>query len=161
MGGVNAARRPVALVAAVVLVLEAAGIVLLNWILSIVVDKQQMSMAGLQPGAMSTGTWVAGGLFGLYLLFCALVMLRTGLRDRAPRGFARIVLISCAVVHGLLGAFAVGLVGWVAFLAMMVVLGLIVLTLLAYDAPGGEAEGEGGTARATPNGAPPAAAGPA
>ncbi|MEV0370524.1 hypothetical protein AB0I10_11940 [Streptomyces sp. NPDC050636] len=164
MGGVNAARRPVALVAAVVLVLEAMGIVLLNWILSIVVDKQQMSMAGLQTRAMSTGTWVAGGLFGLYLLFCALVMLRTGLRDRTPRGFARIVLISCAVVHGLLGAFAVGLVGWVAFLAMMVVLGLIVLTLLAYDAPGRAAEGDGQSGAApngTPNGAPPAPAGSA
>ncbi|WP_258527536.1 hypothetical protein [Streptomyces sp. NBRC 110611] len=133
------ARRPVALAAAVVLIFEACGIVLLNWILSIVVDKQQMSLAGLQPRAMSTGSWVAGGLFGLYLLCCALILIRTALRDRAPGGFARIVLISAAVVHGLLGAFSVGLVGWVAFLAMMVVLGMIVLTLVAYGegrAPG-------------------------
>ncbi|UQA93407.1 hypothetical protein [Streptomyces halobius] len=165
MGGVNAARRPVALVAAVVLVLEAVGIVLLNWILSIAVDEQQMSMAGLQPGAMSTGALVAGVLFGLYLLFCALIVLRGALRDRAPGGFARIVLISCAVVQGVLGALSVGLVGWGAFLAMMVVLGLIVLTLMAYDAPGRGTEGEGAAAGdgpgGTPNGAPPAAAGSA
>ncbi|TJZ53158.1 hypothetical protein FCH28_18370 [Streptomyces piniterrae] len=149
-----------ALVAAVVLVLEAVGIALLQWILSIAVDAQQMSMAGLPTGAMSTGTLVGGILFGLYLLFCAFVMARSGLRDRAPGGFTRIVLISCAVVHGLLGALSVGLVGWVAFVGMMVVLGLIVLTLVAYDGPRGEGadEAPGG---ATPNGPPPAVAGPA
>lgn len=153
--GVRVARRPVALAAAVVLILEAFGIVLLNWILSIVVDRQQMSLAGLQPRAMSTGSWVAGILFGLFLLFCAAVLLRSALRDRAPGGFTRIALIGCAVVHGILGAFSVGLVGWVAFLAMMVVLGLLVLTLMAYN------EGLTGDARGnaenTPNGAPPVA----
>ncbi|MFG2135638.1 hypothetical protein [Streptomyces sp. NPDC048650] len=147
VGGV-VARRPVALVAAVVLVLEALGIVLLNWILSIVVDHQQMSLAGLKPGAMSVGAWAAGALFGLYLLLCAAVMAGIGLRDRAPGGFARILLITCAVVHGLIGAFAVGLVGWPAFAGMMLVLALIVLTLVAYGEPragaaGGEAGSEG------------------
>ncbi|MFJ9415888.1 hypothetical protein ACIRPT_17165 [Streptomyces sp. NPDC101227] len=124
-----------ALVAAVVLILEALGFVLLNWILSIVVDHQQMSLAGLNPGAMSVGAWVAGALFGLYLLFCAVVLARTALRDRAPGGFTRIVLITCAVVHGLLGAFAVGPVGWPAFVGMMAVLAMIVLTLVAYGEP--------------------------
>ncbi|AJT64777.3 hypothetical protein T261_3107 [Streptomyces lydicus] len=144
MGGV-VARRPVALVAAVVLILEALGIVLLNWILSIVVDHQQMSLAGLKPGAMSVGAWVAGALFGLYLLFCAAVMARTGLRDRAPGGFARIVLITCAVVHGVLGAFVVGPVGWPAFAGMMAVLAMIVLTLVAYGEPRTPAaDGDGG-----------------
>ncbi|MCX4636583.1 hypothetical protein OG775_15845 [Streptomyces platensis] len=153
--GVRVARRPVALAAAVVLILEAFGIVLLNWILSIVVDRQQMSLAGLQPRAMSTGSWVGGILFGLYLLFCAVVLLRCALRDRAPGGFTRIALISCAVVHGMLGAFAVGLVGWVAFLAMMVVLALLVLTLMAYgEGASGDAHGN---AENTPNGAPPVA----
>ncbi|MFB6440056.1 hypothetical protein ACFCVY_25325 [Streptomyces sp. NPDC056411] len=153
------ARRPVALAAAVVLVLEACGIVLLNWILSIVVDKQQMSLAGLQPRAMSVGSWAAGGLFGLYLVSCAVILVRAAVRDRAPGGFARIVLISAAVVHGLLGAFAVGLVGWVAFLAMMVTLGLLVLTLVAYGeagvrggqgAPGGDGGAPGGPQPAAP-----------
>ncbi|MFI9047696.1 hypothetical protein [Streptomyces sp. NPDC053427] len=136
-----------ALIAAVMLVLEALGIVLLNWILSIVVDRQQMSLAGLEPGAMSTGAWVAGALFGLYLLFCAAVLVRMAVRDRAPGGFTRIVLITCAVVHGLLGAIAVGPAGWVAFVAMMVVLALVVLPLVAYGEPRmpeAGAEGDGG-----------------
>ncbi|WP_241777810.1 hypothetical protein [Streptomyces sp. CT34] len=134
VGGV-VARRPVAVAAAVVLILEAAGILLLNWILSIVVDRQQMSLAGLQPRAMSAGAWIGGGVFGVFLACCAVILLRSALRDRAPGGFARIVLIGCAVVHGVLGAFAVGLVGWVAFLAMMVVLAMLVLTLVAYGEP--------------------------
>ncbi|WP_434093036.1 hypothetical protein [Streptomyces lasiicapitis] len=141
------ARRPVAWVGAVVLWAEAVGIALLNWFLGLVVDKQDMSMGGLDPRAMSVGAWVAGGLFGLYLALCGLALARTAIRDRAPGRFAKILLISAAVVHGLLGAFAVGLVGWVAFLFMMVVLGLIVLTLMAYDKQ--EAEGGGGTVLST------------
>ncbi|GLV80298.1 hypothetical protein Shyhy02_82980 [Streptomyces hygroscopicus subsp. hygroscopicus] len=128
------ARRPVAAVTAVTLMLEAVGIALLNWILGLVVDRQQMSMGGLDTDAMSVGAWVAGGLFGLYLLVCGVVVLRTAVRDRAPGRLARILLITCAVVHGLVGAFAVGLVGWPAFGYLMVVLGLIVLTLLGYEA---------------------------
>ncbi|MFI0784646.1 hypothetical protein ACH4Q6_03480 [Streptomyces lydicus] len=154
------ARRPVALVAAVVLVLESCGIVLLNWILSIVVDRQQMSLAGLEPGAMSTGSWVGGGVFGLYLLLCAVILVRTALRDRAPGGFARIVLISAVVVHGMVGAFAIGLVGWLAFVAMMVVLALLVFTLVAY----GEGRARGGddpAADGAPTGPRPAAPGAA
>ncbi|MCP9211338.1 hypothetical protein NMK44_30350 [Streptomyces sp. NEAU-Y11] len=144
MGGV--ARRPVAAIAAVTLILEAAGIALLNWILGLVVDRQQMSMGGLDTDAMSVGTWVAGGVFGLYLLLCGVVLLRVAVRDRAPGRFGRILLITCAVVHGLLGAFSVGLVGWPAFGFMMVVLGLIVLTLLWYapeEAAPAESAGNG------------------
>ncbi|MGW3572567.1 hypothetical protein ACWDSL_53535, partial [Streptomyces sp. NPDC000941] len=122
------------------LIVEAAGIALLNWILGIVVDRQQMSLAGLDTDAMSIGTWVAGGLFGLYLLLCAVVLLRAGVRDRAPGRAARILLITCAVVHALVGAFVVGLVGWTAFALMMVMLGLIVLSLLSYDESAGTAE---------------------
>ncbi|MEV0282387.1 hypothetical protein AB0I22_39350 [Streptomyces sp. NPDC050610] len=121
--------------AAVVLVLEAIGIALLNWILGLVVDKQDMSLAGLDPHAMTVGAWAAGALFGLYLLVCAFALARTAWRDRPPGIFLRIVLITCAVVHGLLGAFAVGLVGWLAFAFVMVVLGLIVLSLVLYDRP--------------------------
>ncbi|WP_229909281.1 hypothetical protein [Streptomyces flavofungini] len=127
------ARRPVAWVGAIALWAEAVGIVLLNWFLGLVVDKQDMSMGGLDPHAMSVGAWVAGGLFGLYLAVCGLALARTAVRDRAPGRFGKPLLISAAVVHGLLGAFAVGLVGWLAFVFMMVVLGLIVLPLVAYD----------------------------
>ncbi|WP_327258854.1 MULTISPECIES: hypothetical protein [unclassified Streptomyces] len=135
-------RRPVAFVAAIVLFVEAVGIVLINGILATVVKNQDMSLAGLESDAMSSGTWAMGGVFGLYLLLCGLVLLLTGIRDRAPGRAGRIALIGCAVVHGVLGALTVGLVGWTAFGFMMVVLGLIVLTLVAYGPrpePGPEA----------------------
>jgi NhaP-type Na+/H+ or K+/H+ antiporter len=141
------ARRPVAAVAAALLFLEAVGIVLLNMILGIAVDRQHMSLGGLDPDAMSVSTWIGGGLFGLYLAFCGFVLLRGALRDRAPGRFARILLISCAVVHGVLGALTVGLVGWLAFAFMMVVIGLIVLTLLAYE-PNGAGNGDNGASAA-------------
>ncbi|MFC4606702.1 hypothetical protein ACFO9E_02495 [Streptomyces maoxianensis] len=135
------ARRPVAVVAAIVLLVEAVGIVVINGILANFVDKQNMSLDGLDPGAMVAGTWVMGGVFGLYLATCGVLCLLMGLRDRAPGRFARILLITCAVVHGVLGALTVGLVGWDAFAFLMVVLGLIVLTLVAYGketGPGAE-----------------------
>ncbi|WP_327328470.1 hypothetical protein OG735_26870 [Streptomyces sp. NBC_01210] len=121
-----------AVVAAIVLLVEAVGIVLINGILATFVDKQDMSLADLDPDAMVTGTWVMGGVFGLFLAACGVVLLLTGLRNRAPGRFGRILLISCAIMHGVLGALTVGLVGWDAFAFMMVVLGLIVLTLVAY-----------------------------
>lgn len=126
-------RRSVAGAAALILVVEAVGLVLLHIFLSMVVDEQQMSMAGLHPRSMSLSTVIAGALFGGYLVLCAGVLLRTAVRDRAPAGFLRILLISAAVVHGLLGAASVGLVGWLAFLFMMVVLGLIVWSLVSYS----------------------------
>ncbi|MET7493806.1 hypothetical protein [Streptomyces sp900116325] len=125
-------RRPVAFVAAIVLFGEAAGMVLVNGIMATVVDNQEMSLAGVDPAAMSAGAWVMGGVAGLYLVLCGLVLLLTGIRDRAPGRVGRAALISCAVVHGVLGALTVGLIGWAAFVFMMVVLGLIVLTLVAY-----------------------------
>ncbi|MFD5035373.1 hypothetical protein ACFVWX_22815 [Streptomyces sp. NPDC058220] len=126
------ARRPVAWLAAIVLLVEGLGIVLVNGVLATVVDNQRMSLAGLDPDAMSIGTWVMGGVFGVYLALCAGILVRTAVKDRAPGRFGRIVLIACAVVHGVLGAVTVGLVGWSAFAFMMVVVGLIVLVLLAY-----------------------------
>lgn len=130
-------RRPVAFVAALVLFGEAAGMVLVNGIMATVVDNQEMSLAGLDPAAMSAGAWVMGGVAGVYLLLCGLVLLLTGIRDRAPGRVGRPALISCAVVHGVLGALTVGLIGWAAFVFMMVVLGLIVLTLVAYGKESG------------------------
>ncbi|WP_234025198.1 hypothetical protein [Streptomyces sp. MspMP-M5] len=127
-----AARRPAALVAAVLLALEAAGVLLLNWILSIVVDRQQMSLAGLRPGAMSTGAWAGGAVLALFLLCCAALLAYGALRDRAPGRLARIALICCAVVQGVVGALSVGLVGWPAFAAMAVPLALLVFALIAY-----------------------------
>ncbi|MFD6342336.1 hypothetical protein [Streptomyces sp. NPDC060131] len=127
------ARRPVAWVAAAVLLFEAVGVVFVNGVLATVVDNQRMSLAGLDPSAMSLGTWVAGGVLGCYLVLIAAILVRTGIKDRTPGRFGRAALISCAVVHGVLGAVTVGLVGWSAFALMMVVLGLIVLVLVGYE----------------------------
>lgn len=125
-------RRPIAAVAAAVLLVEAVGIVFVNWVLGKVVDGQSMSLAGLDPSVMATSTWVMGGLFGLFLAACAVVLLRSALSGRPPGRIGRILLIVCAVVHVVLGALAVGLVGWSAFVLMMVEFGLIVLTLVAF-----------------------------
>lgn len=130
-------RRPVAWVVAVVLFAEALGIALLNWLLGTVVDRQSMSLAGLDPNVMSTSSKIAGIVFGLYFALCGLVALLVAVRGRRPAGLGRILLVSAAVVHGLLGAFAWGLMGWPQFLFMMLVLGLIVLLLMTYDGQGG------------------------
>lgn len=125
-------RRLVAFIAALVLAVEAVGIVIVNVVMGTVVKNQDMSLAGTDPDVMSKGAWVLGGVSGLFLLLCAVILVLAGARDRAPGRVARIVLICCAVVHGVLGALTVGLVGWAAFAWMMVVLGLIVLALVAY-----------------------------
>ncbi|MFE9767156.1 hypothetical protein ACFYPC_21975 [Streptomyces sp. NPDC005808] len=157
-------RRPVAWVAAIVLFVEAIGIALLNWLLGTVVDNQDMSLAGLDPDMMSLSSKVGGVVFGLYFALCGLTALLVALRDRAPGLFGRILLISAAVVHGLLGALTVGLVGWSAFAFLMVGLALIVFTLLAFDRREGPSDaapetgwsGDGDGAPVTGPVAPPA-----
>jgi len=127
-------RRPVAWILAVVLFVEAFGVAGLNWFLGIVADRQNMSLAGIDPDAMSVSSKIGGVVFGLYFLLCALVALLVAVRDRAPAGLGRILLISVAVVHGLLGAFAWAMVlNKVAFVFMVVVLGLVILLLMTYD----------------------------
>ncbi|WP_240496417.1 hypothetical protein [Streptomyces torulosus] len=151
-------RRPVAVVTAIVLFAEGLGIALLQWFLGTVVDRQKMSLAGLDPDAMSLSSKAGGVVFGLYFVFCGVVALLVAVRDRPAAGLGRVVLISAAVVHGLLGALTVGLVGWGAFVFMMVVLALVVLTLMTYDRKAGAGEpgpdGEGAPAAPV---APPAA----
>ncbi|MFF6785678.1 hypothetical protein [Streptomyces sp. NPDC012510] len=135
-------RRPVAVVTAIVLFAEGLGIAGLQWFLGTVVDRQKMSLAGLDPHAMSVSTKAGGVLFGLYFVLCGVVALLVALRNRPAAGPGHILLVSVAVVHGLLGALTVGLVGWGAFAFMMVVLGLVLLTLMTYDRRGGGEPGE-------------------
>ncbi len=144
-------RRPVAWTVTVVLFVEAFGVAALNWFLGIVVDNQDMSLAGLDPDVMSTSSKIGGIVFGLYFALCALVALLVAVRDRSPVGFGRILLISAAVVHGLLGAFVWGLAGWQAFVFMVLVLGLIVLLLMTYDIPGASASADAPPADAPPS----------
>ncbi|MBD2829197.1 MULTISPECIES: hypothetical protein [Streptomyces] len=134
-------RRGVAIVTALVLFGEAVGIVLINAVLATITENQNMSLAGMDPEAMTTGTWVMGGVSGLLLVLCGVIALLAGVRDRSPGRLGRIVLIGCAVVHGVLGAVTVGLIGWSAFAFMMAVLALLVLTLLAYG-PEAPADGD-------------------
>ncbi|MER6675712.1 hypothetical protein [Streptomyces sp. NPDC000983] len=126
-------RRPVAWVVAVVLFAEGFGIAAVQWFMGVVVDRQDMSLAGLDPDVMSLSSKIGGIAFGLYFALCGLVALLVALRDRPASALGRALLISAAVVHGLLGAFSWGLVGWTAFLFMMVVLALIVLLLMTYE----------------------------
>ncbi|MDN3029567.1 hypothetical protein [Streptomyces sp. S.PB5] len=128
-------RRPVAWIVAVVLFVEAFGIAAVQWFMGVVVDRQDMSLAGLDPDVMSVSTKVGGLVFGLYFALCGLVALLVALRDRPPAGLGRILLISVAVVHGLLGALAWGLLGRTEFLFMVVMLALIILLLMTYDRP--------------------------
>lgn len=128
-------RRPVAWVVAVVLFAEALGIAAVQWFMGVVVDRQDMSLAGLDPDVMSVSSKIGGLVFGAYFALCGVVALLMALRDRPAAGLGRVLLISAAVVHGLLGAFAWGLLGWAEFLFMVVVLGLIVLLLMTYDSP--------------------------
>ncbi|MFI1185472.1 hypothetical protein [Streptomyces californicus] len=140
-------RRGVAIVTGLVLFGEAVGIVLVNAVLATITENQNMSLAGMDPQAMTTGTWVMGGVSGLLLVLCGVIALLAGVRDRSPGRLGRIVLIGCAVVHGVLGAVTVGLIGWSAFAFMMVVLALLVFTLLAYG-PEAPADGEASEERA-------------
>ncbi|MFJ8788069.1 hypothetical protein [Streptomyces sp. NPDC102462] len=146
-------------VVAVVLFGEALSVAALNWFLGVVVDRQDMSLAGLDPGTMATSSKIGGVVFGLYFALCGLVALLVALRNRAPSALGRALLISVAVVHGLLGAFAWGLVGHSAFLLMVVVLALVVLLLMTYDARPGTDPSVGGDAPGA-GGAPEAADGP-
>ncbi|MEW1865996.1 hypothetical protein OG896_14035 [Streptomyces sp. NBC_00669] len=142
-------RRGIAVATAVVLVLDALTIAAVNWILGLAVRRQQMSLGGLPTHAMEVGSWVAGGIFALFLLGCAALVARIALRDRMAGRVGRIVLIVCAVIHGVVGAAVVGLVGWYAFVVMMVILALLVGTLLLY-APDQNGTDENGAVEAVP-----------
>ncbi|MCQ4082191.1 hypothetical protein NGB36_16645 [Streptomyces sp. RB6PN25] len=133
--------RPVAAVGAAALIVEALVIAFVNVVLGLAVKQQSMSFGGIAPKAMSAGAFVAGALFALFLLVCAALLIRIAATDRAPGRLGSVVLIVCAVVHGVLGAAVVGIVGWAAFAAAMVVLGLLVWTLLSYARNGGSTNG--------------------
>ncbi|MEU9159549.1 hypothetical protein AB0D29_04565 [Streptomyces sp. NPDC048424] len=137
-------RRLVAGLAAIVLVAEAAVLVLVHIVLGRTTANQSMSIAGSDPDVMSKATYAMGAGMGAFLVLCAVLAAVAALGDRPPGRFARIVLIAAAVTHGLLGVLAVVLVGWPAFAATTLILCLLVLTLTLYAAPrDGAGDGEG------------------
>ncbi|MET9687748.1 hypothetical protein ABZY81_04635 [Streptomyces sp. NPDC006514] len=152
-------RRLVAGLAAIVLVVEAAVLVLVHIVLGRTTANQSMSIAGSDPDVMSKATYVMGAGMGAFLVLCAVLAATAALRDRSPGRFGRVVLISGAVAHGVLGILCVALVGWAAFATMMLILCLLVLTLTSYAdrpaRPGGNGSGEGGAGGDTPPLPPP------
>ncbi|MFG2482237.1 hypothetical protein ACGFSI_05675 [Streptomyces virginiae] len=142
-------RRLVAGLAAIVLVVEAAVLVLVHIVLGRTTANQSMSIAGSDPDVMSKATYAMGAGMGAFLVLCAVIAAVTAIRDRAPGRFGRVVLISGAVTHGVLGILSVALVGWAAFATTMLILCLLVLTLTSYapraDGNGGEGDAGGDT----------------
>ncbi|NGO81169.1 hypothetical protein G6045_36725 [Streptomyces sp. YC504] len=126
-------RRAAAVVAAILLFVEAVGLVIVNVVLGKVAKAQSMSLDGIDPDVMSTSSYVLAGVVFLYLGGCALILLISAIRNRPHGRFARVLLISAAVLHAVLGALTVGMVGWEAFAFMMVMFGLIVLSLMGYE----------------------------
>jgi hypothetical protein len=89
-------------VVAVVLFIEALGIAALNWFLGVVADRQDMSLASLDPDVMSTSLKTGG--CALRRLLRAVCPGRPACGPTRPRpaGIGRALLISAAVVHALL-----------------------------------------------------------
>ncbi|MFD6110798.1 hypothetical protein ACFWG0_11910 [Streptomyces yangpuensis] len=143
-------RRLVAGLAAIVLVAEAAVLVLVHIVLGRTTANQSMSIAGSDPDVMSKATYAMGAGMGAFLLLCAVLCALAALRDRLPGRFARVVLVAAAVTHAVLGMLAVGLVGWAAFATLMLILCLLVLILTLYPATARETDGEGPAEDAPP-----------
>ncbi|MBT2445691.1 hypothetical protein J7F03_01030 [Streptomyces sp. ISL-43] len=145
VGGV-VLRRSVAGATAVVLVAEGAVLAFVHLVLGRTTANQSMSIAGMDPSVMSKATYAMGAGMGGFLLLCAVFLAVAAIRDRAPGTFARVLLVTAAVTHGLLGALVVGLVGWPAFGVMMAILCLLVASLMLYsakDARGADAGARG------------------
>ncbi|MEV7612394.1 hypothetical protein [Streptomyces sp. NPDC089799] len=146
-------RRLVAGTAALVLVAEAAVVVLVHAVLGRTTESQSMSIAGSDPDVMSMATYALGAGMGAFLLLCAGLLGWAAVRDRPPARFARAVLFGAAVAHGLLGALAVGLLGWTAFAVLMLALCLIALTLMLQPGtPGREGRPGDGNERGNERG---------
>lgn len=152
-GGDVVLRRLVAGLAAIVLVAEAAVLVLVHIVLGTTTANQSMSIAGSDPDVMSKATYGMGVGMGAFLVLCAVLAAIAALGDRPPGRFARIVFISAAVTHGVLGVLAVVLVGWPAFAATTLILCLLVLILTLYAAQDDGGSDGGGDAPQPP--APP------
>ncbi|MFD8805017.1 hypothetical protein [Streptomyces sp. NPDC059597] len=121
-------------IVAVVLLAEGCVIAAFNWFLGMVADRQHMSLAGIDPDLMSASSKIGGVVFGLYFALCALVALLVAVRDRAPAGFGRILLVSAAVVHALLAAAALALTDPAVYVTLIVTFALLLLLLMTYDA---------------------------
>ncbi|MFC1438326.1 hypothetical protein ABUW04_08655 [Streptacidiphilus sp. N1-10] len=123
-------RTWTAAVAVFLLVLEALFFAGVGLLLGLAVRHQNMSLGGLSTDAMANGAWVGMGLLAAFLVVVAVLLARTAWRGGAMGRPTRILLIVCAVLHGVLAAALLALSGVVAFLAMLVMVGVMVFVLL-------------------------------
>lgn len=123
-------RTWTAAVAVFLLVLEALFFAGVGLLLGLAVRHQNMSLGGLSTDAMANGAWVGMGLLAAFLIVVAVLLARTAWRGGAMGRPTRILLIVCAVLHGVLAAALLALSGVVAFLAMLVMVGVMVFVLL-------------------------------
>lgn len=114
------------------LLAQAVGLAVLHWILGLAVRRQEMSLAGLSTDTMSLSTWIGGALLGAFLLLCAVLLARAALRDRLGGRLVRAALVGALVTQAVLATLSVGLAGWAAFVGLMTVFGLLLLTLSGY-----------------------------
>ncbi|MFC7217315.1 hypothetical protein ACFQLX_03890 [Streptomyces polyrhachis] len=121
-----------AVVTGVALMLEGVGIAGVQWVMADFLDRQNMSLDGLETGLMSGVVRGGGLLTGGLLCVAGVFALRLALREAAAGRFVRLLLVSVAVVHALLAVVVAALVGWGAFALLAVVGGLVVFTVLAY-----------------------------
>jgi hypothetical protein len=119
----------------VLLVLEALASGLVGLVLGTAVTRQNMSFGGLAPKAMAVGAWLGLGVLAVFLLVTAAAITRTMLPDRSMGQPTRILLIVCAVLHGLLAAVLLALSGVSAFVVLAVTLTLLVLLLFTPPSP--------------------------
>ena len=125
-----------AVAAAVLLVLEALVFGVAGLVLGAVAERQNMSFGGLAPKAMAVGAWVGLGLLAVFLVVVALVLVLMAVWRRAMGRPTRILLIVCAVLHGVLATALLALSGVPAFVGMLLTLGLLVLLLFTPTEPG-------------------------
>lgn len=124
-------HKIVAIAAGVALFVEALVLGAVFLILGLVVRRQHMSLAGLDPQAMAIGAWAGGAVFAVFLLCCAALLLRTGIQERPLSRVTFLVTLACALAHGVLAAAGMGPLGWALTGVAAVILALLVLTLLA------------------------------
>jgi hypothetical protein len=124
--------------AALLLAVEALVTGLLAVVLGLAVKAQNMSLGGMSPQRMALGAWVGLGLLAGFLLLVAVVLAFTAVRRRAMGRPTRILLIVCAVLHGVLAALALALSGTLAFVVLVTTLGFVVLVIQLRPEPAAE-----------------------
>ncbi|MBB1258967.1 hypothetical protein [Streptomyces alkaliterrae] len=116
---------PLTLLTAAALLTEAVALAVLLWLLAAFVDAQSMSLADLPSTHLALAARAGGVLLAALPALCAFLLLRR----RPPGRVARALLVACCLSHGILGAVAIALVSWTAFITLMLPLALLTWTV--------------------------------